>query len=108
LSTTCPSCPFDLVHSNVWGTYPFVSKGGRKHYVAFVDDNSQYTWVNFIKHRVFALVHTHFPLLFIFCTLTRGKGGGYLSTCFINNQPSSRLQGHMTIFVFLVVHAMLC
>jgi hypothetical protein len=32
-----------LVPSDVWVPSPFVSKGGHKHYVIFVDDNSRYT-----------------------------------------------------------------
>ena len=44
------SAPFELVHSNVWGSCPIVSPTGFRYFVSFVDDYSRTTWLYLMKN----------------------------------------------------------
>ncbi|KAM7509738.1 hypothetical protein LguiB_008613 [Lonicera macranthoides] len=45
------SAPFELVHSDVWGPCPVMSKTGFKYFVTFVNDYSRTTWLYLMKSR---------------------------------------------------------
>jgi len=45
------SSPFDLIHSDVWGPSPVVTKEGSRYYVSFIDDHTRYCCVYLMKHR---------------------------------------------------------
>jgi hypothetical protein len=78
--------PFDLVHLDVWCPAPFVSKGGHKYYIIFIDEFSHHTLICFMKHgsealsiykNFSAMIHTHFN---IFIRIFRANSvGEYLS-----------------------------
>lgn len=37
--------PLELIHSDVWGPAPILSREGFKYYIHFVDDHTRYTWM---------------------------------------------------------------
>jgi transposase InsO family protein len=50
-SVSISFAPFDLVHSDVWGPSPVLTKGGSRYYVSFIDDYTRYCWVYLMKNR---------------------------------------------------------
>lgn len=37
--------PLDMIYADLWGPSPSVSVDGYRYYIAFVDDNTRYTWL---------------------------------------------------------------
>ncbi|CAL5443960.1 unnamed protein product [Camellia sinensis] len=50
-STSISVSPFSLVHTDVWGPSPVLTKGGSVYYVSFVDDCTRYTWIYLMTHK---------------------------------------------------------
>ena len=45
------TAPFDLIHTDVWGIAPTLSKLGYKFYITFINDYYRYTWIYFIRKK---------------------------------------------------------
>ena len=45
------TAPFDVIHIDVWGIGPHLSRLGYKYYVTFIDDYCCYTWIYFLKSK---------------------------------------------------------
>ncbi|KAJ3691762.1 hypothetical protein LUZ61_020926 [Rhynchospora tenuis] len=50
-SSSCTTSPLELVHSDVWGPSPIVSKNNFRYYLIFVDDFSRFTWIFFMSNK---------------------------------------------------------
>jgi GAG-pre-integrase domain/Integrase core domain len=42
---------FDLIHTDVWGPSPILSKSGYKWFILFIDDHSRMTWLYLLKSK---------------------------------------------------------
>ena len=47
-STTKVDASFDLIHCDLWGPSPILSKLGYKYFVLFIDHFTRFTWVYFL------------------------------------------------------------
>ncbi|KAJ4818128.1 hypothetical protein LUZ62_030694 [Rhynchospora pubera] len=47
--TSLSRAPLELVHSDLWGPSPVLSKDGYRYYVIFVDDFTHFTWLYFLR-----------------------------------------------------------
>lgn len=55
-SSNKASKPLDLIHFDIWGPAPLLSKHGFKYYIIFLDDFSRYTWIFPLKAKSEALL----------------------------------------------------
>ena len=51
LSNSICTAPLQIIHSDLWGPSPVLSRNGYSYYVAFVDQFSRYTWIYLLKHK---------------------------------------------------------
>lgn len=51
LSTSRSTTPFDLIHSDIGGHAPVLSRRGFKFYIIFIDDYSRFTWIYFLRSK---------------------------------------------------------
>ena len=47
----CPSKPFALIHSDIWGPARIKNINGARWFVTFVDDHTRLTWVFLMKEK---------------------------------------------------------
>ena len=50
-SITQHSMPLSLIHSDLWGPSPLVSRNGYSYYVTFIDHFSRFTWLYLLKSK---------------------------------------------------------
>ena len=55
ITETKTSKILELIHTDLWGPSPIVSRGGYQYYISFVDDFSRYTWICPLKLKSEAL-----------------------------------------------------
>jgi len=48
---TIITTPLAVIHSDLWGPSPIVSRNGYRYYVSFIDAFSRCTWIYFLKQK---------------------------------------------------------
>ena len=43
--------PLELIHSDLWGPSPILSRNGYSYYISFVDHATLFTWIYLLKHK---------------------------------------------------------
>lgn len=43
--------PLHIIHSDIWGPSPVVSRAGYRYFITFIDDYSRFTWMYPLSHR---------------------------------------------------------
>ena len=49
--TYTPSCPFSLIHSDVWVPSRVKNITGARWFISFIDDHTRFTWVFLMKDK---------------------------------------------------------
>ena len=55
ITETKTSKTLELIHTDLWGPSPIISRDGYQYYISFVDDFSRYTWIYPLKLKSEAL-----------------------------------------------------
>ena len=65
IHNSCALASFDIIHTDVWGIAPTLSRAGFKYYVTFIDDHSRYTWIYFmrLKFEVFSIFQKFYNMV---------------------------------------------
>ena len=92
--TSASTC-FEIKHTDVWGVSPIISHGQYRYFVTFIDDDTHFTWIYFLRSKadmfsVFqkfvALVKTQFHT----CIKTLCSDSGGIHVSFLSSLSSAK------------------
>lgn len=103
VSNSCCTSPLHIIHCDIWGPSPTISRFGYRYFITFIDDYSIFTWMYPLSHRSQAIdCFRHFKassenllstkIKFFQCDgapeLTQGPMGKFLFECGITYRIS--------------------